>query len=118
MTSPAYPASREVSPGQATAASQYNDLRRDALTLGAQASDARSLAEFFCRYIDGISLVYLPTNRLRVPAVTTRPPTLMINGYMCQACHTVHGGSAGERWTRMSVGFCVVCHFAGVALVD
>lgn len=39
-------------------------------------------------------------------------------GKACQACHAVHGGSGAAQWTRMSVGFCVVCHFAGVALVD
>ncbi len=85
MTAPNYPASSDVSPGQATAASQYNNLRKDSTRLGANPSDARTLAEFFCRYIDGVALVYLPVNRLRIPFVTTRPPTLMINGYMCQA---------------------------------
>jgi hypothetical protein len=85
MTAPSYPASSDVTPGQATAAGQYNNLRRDAIRLGAEPADSRSLAEFFCRYIDGVVLVYLPSNRLRVPHITTRPPTLMINGYMCQA---------------------------------
>ena len=44
-------------------------------------------------------------------------PNWLTAGYMCQACHTVHGGSDTERWGRMGVGFCVICHFAGVALV-
>jgi predicted CXXCH cytochrome family protein len=47
-----------------------------------------------------------------------QPFNYLTFGKACQACHTVHGGSAGERWGRMGVGFCVVCHFAGVALVD
>ena len=47
-----------------------------------------------------------------------QPFNYLSNGYMCQACHTVHGGSASERWGRMGVGFCVVCHFVGVALVN
>lgn len=38
-------------------------------------------------------------------------------GKACQACHSVHGGSAAARWTRMGTGFCVVCHYVGVALV-
>ena len=38
-------------------------------------------------------------------------------GKACQACHAVHGGSAAAQWGRMGVGFCVICHFAGVALV-
>jgi hypothetical protein len=32
-----------------------------------------------------VRLQYLATTRLRVPYVTTEPPTLMINGCMCQA---------------------------------
>lgn len=47
-----------------------------------------------------------------------QPLNYLTFGKMCQACHTVHGGSSGERWGRMGVGFCVVCHFVGVALVD
>lgn len=45
-----------------------------------------------------------------------QPFNYITNGYMCQGCHTVHGGSTSERWGRMSVGFCVVCHFVGVSL--
>jgi predicted CXXCH cytochrome family protein len=45
-----------------------------------------------------------------------QPFNYVTNGYMCQGCHTVHGGSASERWGRMAVGFCVVCHFVGVSL--
>lgn len=46
------------------------------------------------------------------------PFNYLAYGKMCQACHTVHGGSKKERWTRMGVGFCVICHFTGTALVD
>jgi len=99
MTAPSYPASGDVSPGQATATVQYNNLRKDALRLGAEPADARTLAEFFCRYIDGVVLVYLPDNRLRVPFLTTRPPTLMINGYMCQAAANVDLPSAAFSGT-------------------
>lgn len=45
-----------------------------------------------------------------------QPVNYLTNGYMCQGCHTVHGGSTSERWGRMAVGFCVVCHFVGVSL--
>lgn len=47
-----------------------------------------------------------------------QPFNYLFFGKACQACHTVHGGSAGERWTRMSVGFCIVCHFAGTAIAN
>ena len=89
MTAPVYPASADVSPGQPTASTQYNNLRKDALTLGAAPEDARTLGQFFTRFISGVRLVYMATNRLRVSYVTTNPPTLMINGYMCQASASV-----------------------------
>ncbi len=38
-------------------------------------------------------------------------------GKMCQACHAVHGGSSGAQAARMGVGVCIICHFAGTALV-
>lgn len=47
-----------------------------------------------------------------------QPLNYLFFGKACQACHTVHGGSKGERWGRMGAGVCVVCHFVGVALVD
>ncbi|GAP22247.1 hypothetical protein [Leptolinea tardivitalis] len=89
MSAPVYPSSGEVSPGQPTASSQYNNLRKDALTLGAAPEDARTIGQFFARFISGVRLEYLATNRLRIPFVTTNPPTLMINGYMCQASANV-----------------------------
>jgi len=45
-----------------------------------------------------------------------QPFNYLFFGKACQACHTVHGGSAGERWGRMSVGFCIICHFTGTAI--
>ncbi len=89
MSAPVYPLSGDVSPGQPTASSQYNNLRKDALTLGAAPEDARTLGQFLTRYISGIRMEYLATNRLRIPFVTTDPPSLMINGYMCQAAANV-----------------------------
>jgi hypothetical protein len=85
MSAPVYPASVDVSPGQATASSQYNNLRKDALTLGAAPEDSRTLGKFFTCYISGVRLEYLATNRVRVSHVTTNPPSVMVNGYMCQA---------------------------------
>jgi hypothetical protein len=89
LSAPVYPASNDVSPGQPTASSQYNNLRKDALNLGAAPEDARSLGQFFARFICGVRLEYLATNRLRIPFLTTNPPTLMVNGYMCQAAAAV-----------------------------
>lgn len=80
-----YPLSNDVSSGQPTAASHYNNLRADALRLGQSEADTLRMGQFLGRYASGVRLNYLPTNRLRVPYVSTGPATLMINGCMCQA---------------------------------
>ncbi|NPV75317.1 MAG: hypothetical protein HPY59_02975 [Anaerolineae bacterium] len=84
-----YPLSSDVSSGQPTAYQHYNNLRSDALYLGQPAADSVSLGAFLQRYADNIKLEYLDTDRLRVPFVTTRPPTIMIQGAMCQATANV-----------------------------
>lgn len=81
----AYPLSSEVSSGQPTLANHYNYLRKDAIRLGQDDADAVALGTFFKRFARGIVINYLATNRIRIPYVTTDPPTLMINGCMCQA---------------------------------
>lgn len=45
-----------------------------------------------------------------------QPFNYLTFGKACQACHAVHGGSSSAQWTRMSVGFCVICHFVGVSV--
>lgn len=80
-----YPLSAEVSSGQPTAAAQYNNLRRDALTLGQPAADAVNLAEFLGRFSHDLRLEILESDRLRVPATPARPAVLMINGCMLTA---------------------------------
>lgn len=85
MSAPVYPSSQDVSAGQPTSYLQYNRLRADALRMGASAADAVPLGQFLNRYISGLQLVSIPTNRLRVPIDPLFPPTIMINGYMCQA---------------------------------
>ncbi len=80
-----YPNSSDVTAGQPTAASHYNNLRGDALRLGQAEADTVKLGQFLSRHGRGVRLQYLATNRLRVPYVTSEPPTLMIGGCMCQA---------------------------------
>jgi hypothetical protein len=80
-----YPLSTDVSAGQPTAVAHYNTLRADALRLGQAEADCVTTGVMLRRYARGVRLQYLATNRLRVPYVTTDPPTLMINGFMCQA---------------------------------
>jgi hypothetical protein len=84
-----YPLSVEVTAGQPTAAAQYNHLRTDALTLGNAPADSLDLVHFFNRHAEHITLQYLANNRLRVPYAISKPPTLMINGYLLQASANV-----------------------------
>ena len=57
------------------------------------------------------------TSAMFTMGILFQVPNWLANGYMCQACYTVHGGSATARWGRIGVGFCIVCHFVGVAIV-
>jgi hypothetical protein len=85
----AYPLSSDVSAGQPTAAAHYNTLRADALRLGQPQADCVPIGQFLTRFARGIRLVMLAANRLRLPYVTSDPPTLLINGCMCQATANV-----------------------------
>jgi hypothetical protein len=84
-----YPLSSEVTAGQPTAVTDYNNLRRDALRLGNADADSLNLAGFLNRHFEHMNLVYLATNRLRVPYQINQPPTLMINGCLLQATANV-----------------------------
>jgi hypothetical protein len=89
MTSPTYPTSLDVAAGQPTSYQQYNRLRSDALLLGASPYDAVTLGKLLSHFISGIQVTYLATNRLRIFYDPRFPPTVMINGYMCQVDHNV-----------------------------
>jgi hypothetical protein len=77
--------SAPVTDGMPTAYSHYNNLRLDALTLSAAEADGVNLAAALSRYQDNLKLEPLATNRLRLPYDVLRPPTLMIDGALCQA---------------------------------
>lgn len=101
MTAPTYPSSLDVSAGQPTGYQQYNRLRADALRFGAAQNDSIPLGQFLSHFVSGIRLAYLATNRLRIQYDPRFPPTVMINGYMCQVDQNVDlpsnsfsGGSA------------------------
>jgi hypothetical protein len=89
MSSPVYPSSLDVTAGQPTGYQQYNRLRSDALRLGASQNDAVPLGRFLAQYVSGIRLTYLATHRLRITYDPRYPPSIMINGYMCQVTENV-----------------------------
>ena len=84
-----YPLSSSVSAGDATLASQYNNLRSDALFLGRSADDAVNLLSLLERYESGLTIQRLDTDRLRIPASEAEPVSLMVDGYMVQAVDNV-----------------------------
>ena len=84
-----YPLSSDVAAGQPTAAAHYNNLRADALRLGQPAADAVTLASLLGRFESGLALELLGSNRLRVPAASTAPVSLVISGVPLSASANV-----------------------------
>lgn len=80
-----YPLSFVISPGDPTLASQYNNLRSDALFLGQAPADAVSIGQFLERYESRLQLVKLNTAQVRVPATVSKPVSLFVDGYLLQA---------------------------------
>jgi len=80
-----YPISAAVSAGDATLASHYNNLRKDALYLGQAPADAVSLGAVLERYEARLSLERLNTTQVRVPASATKPVSLVVDGFLVQA---------------------------------
>ena len=84
-----YPKSSNVIAGQPTAAAHYNNLRADALWLGASPEDAVSLAALLCGYENNLHLVEISGNRLRVPASSHQPVCLIIDGLPVMSIESV-----------------------------
>lgn len=76
-----YPSSVDVSSGQPTAVSHYNNLRADALYLGSTSSHAAALGSLLQKYESNMNLVYLATNRVRCVATSLSPVCIVVNGY-------------------------------------
>ena len=84
-----YPNSSQVTAGQPTAASDYNNLRGDALFLGNNLADSLPLGTYLRRHVENFTIQIYSTTRLRVPYSVNAPATIMINGYMLQAAADV-----------------------------
>jgi len=75
-----YPLSSDVSSGDITAASQYNNLRSDSLRLGQLAADSVNVGALIQSYESNLIIIRLATNTLRVAASAAVPVGLMIAG--------------------------------------
>ena len=76
-----YPSSSDVAAGDLTAASQYNNLRADALRLGQAAADAVNLGAMLELYESNLKIIRLNTTQLRIEASLTSPVSLNVYGY-------------------------------------
>ena len=79
-----YPLSSAVSAGDATLASHYNNLRKDALYLGQDPADAVALGAALERLEFRLTLERLNTTQVRVPATASAPVSLLIDGFLVQ----------------------------------
>lgn len=76
-----YPLSSDVSPGDPTAASHYNNLRADALRFGQASADAVNVGALLEWFESRLKIELLSTNRVRVPGSSSEPVGLMVAGY-------------------------------------
>ncbi|MHC1773502.1 MAG: hypothetical protein AB9907_17540 [Flexilinea sp.] len=74
-----YPLSSDVTAGETTLASQYNNLRADALRLGGDAANAATLQDLLYNQRNGIALSGNETT-LTLTASVTHPCAVMIDG--------------------------------------
>ena len=85
----AYPESAAVSAGDATLASHFNYLRKDAVYFGKDSADAVALGTLLERFETRLEVERLDTTKIRVPASATAPVSIIIDGYSCQAVANV-----------------------------
>jgi len=84
-----YPISSAVVAGDATLASQYNNLRSDALFAGQAAADAAPIASLLESYESRLKIIRSGTTLLQISADADSPVSLMVDGVMVQATANV-----------------------------
>ena len=84
-----YPLSFPISPGDPTLASQYNNLRSDALLLGQAPAEAVTIGQLLERYESRLTLHKLNAAQVRVPASMDEPVSLFVDGFLLQALENI-----------------------------
>jgi len=84
-----YPLTSPISPGDPTLASQYNDLRADALYCGQSPADAVTLGQFIKRYETRLTLEKLNTAQVRVPASADDPVSIFVGDHLLQTAANI-----------------------------
>lgn len=78
-----YPLSNEVNVGDATEASQYNNLRADALYLGGDPAGSGTLRDLMLQQMGELTLVRLSKTTIELTASANEPAAVMIEGNIC-----------------------------------
>ncbi len=78
-----YPLSSEVSVGDPTEASQYNNLRRDALYLGSGAGESGTLLQLLAQGMGTVRLTRVSASTIGLTASPADPCAVMIGGRIC-----------------------------------
>lgn len=78
-----FPLSQPVNVGDPTEASQYNNLRMDALYLGGDPAASGSLLQLLYQSMGSISLTRVSGTTIRLNAAAAAPCALMIGGTIC-----------------------------------
>lgn len=92
-----YPLSADVTAGQPTAASHYNNLRADTLRLGQALADSANLGDMLARWeAANLTITILGTDRLRVPCSSIAPVSLIVNGFILRSAVNVDLSAGGK----------------------
>lgn len=84
-----YPLSSEVVAGQATEAAQYNNLRTDALYLGADPASSGTVRDLLYSSFGSLALSALGSNTIQLVASETSPAAVMISGAVYSVSSTL-----------------------------
>ena len=92
-----YPLSSDVTAGQPTAASHYNNLRADALRLGQALADSVNIGDLLARWeASNLTITILGTDRIRVPGTSIAPVSLIVNGFILRSAVNVDLSAGGQ----------------------
>jgi len=109
-----YPLSSDVTAGQPTAASHYNNLRADALRLGQALADSANLGDLLARWeAANLTITILGTDRLRVPCSAVAPVGLIVNGFMLRSISNVDLSAGGKPSGSPATWYVFACRTAG-----
>jgi hypothetical protein len=111
-----YPLSADVTAGQPTAASHYNNLRADALRLGQALADSANLGDMLARWeAANLTITILGTDRLRVPCSSLAPVSLIVNGFILRSVANVDLSAAGKPSGGAATWYVFANRTAGVS---